>query len=137
MTYSAQSVMPPRNAILTKHRESLAEPLVSCRRFENPSEVLREGLRLIETRAPKKTLTPKPYAKPPMPALQMAKQPTFQPLKRARHLASVLRRSLTMQSQARQAQPVANDNEKRSWPVSFFYETGDVGIPLADPFGTS
>jgi len=40
--------MPTRNIVLTDHQENLLERLVSSGRYQNASEVLREGLRLIE-----------------------------------------------------------------------------------------
>lgn len=42
--------MPTRNVVLTAHHESVIEGLVSSGRYQNASEVLREGLRLIEER---------------------------------------------------------------------------------------
>lgn len=42
--------MPTRNVVLTDHQASLVERLVSSGRYQNASEVLREGLRLIEDR---------------------------------------------------------------------------------------
>jgi antitoxin ParD1/3/4 len=42
--------MPTRNLVLTSHQESLVKKLVSSGRYQNASEVLREGLRLIEKR---------------------------------------------------------------------------------------
>ncbi len=42
--------MPTRNVVLTDHQAELVEGLVSSGRYQNASEVLREGLRLIETR---------------------------------------------------------------------------------------
>jgi antitoxin ParD1/3/4 len=42
--------MPTRNVVLTAHHESVIEALVSSGRYQNASEVLREGLRLIEER---------------------------------------------------------------------------------------
>lgn len=42
--------MPTRNVVLTEHQAALVENLVACGRYQNASEVLREGLRLIETR---------------------------------------------------------------------------------------
>ncbi len=42
--------MPTRNVVLTKHQEKLIETLVGSGRYENASEVLREGLRLVEQR---------------------------------------------------------------------------------------
>ena len=42
--------MPTRNVVLTDHQAHLVERLVSTGRYQNASEVLREGLRLIEDR---------------------------------------------------------------------------------------
>ena len=42
--------MPTRNVVLTNHQASFVEQLVSSGRYQNASEVLREGLRLIEQR---------------------------------------------------------------------------------------
>lgn len=42
--------MPTRNVVLTDHQAELVERLVSSGRYQNASEVLREGLRLIEGR---------------------------------------------------------------------------------------
>ena len=42
--------MPTRNVVLTEHQTSLVEKLVSSGRYQNASEVLREGLRLVEQR---------------------------------------------------------------------------------------
>jgi len=43
--------MPTRNVVLTKHQEELIETLVESGRYQNASEVLRDGLRLVEQRA--------------------------------------------------------------------------------------
>lgn len=40
--------MPTRNVVLTDHQAELVERLVSSGRYQNASEVLREGLRLLE-----------------------------------------------------------------------------------------
>jgi antitoxin ParD1/3/4 len=42
--------MPTRNVVLTEHQTAFVENLVACGRYQNASEVLREGLRLIEKR---------------------------------------------------------------------------------------
>ena len=42
--------MPTRNVVLTQHHEDLIADLVATGRYQNASEVLREGLRLVETR---------------------------------------------------------------------------------------
>lgn len=40
--------MPTRNVVLSQHQHELVEALVSSGRYQNASEVLREGLRLLE-----------------------------------------------------------------------------------------
>jgi antitoxin ParD1/3/4 len=40
--------VPKRNVVLTDHQATLVEELVSTGRYQDASEVLREGLRLIE-----------------------------------------------------------------------------------------
>jgi antitoxin ParD1/3/4 len=42
--------MPTRNVVLTDHQQDVIETLVESGRYQNASEVLREGLRLIERR---------------------------------------------------------------------------------------
>jgi antitoxin ParD1/3/4 len=42
--------MPTRNVVLTEHQADLVERLVASGRYQNASEVLREGLRLVEVR---------------------------------------------------------------------------------------
>lgn len=42
--------MATRNVVLTDHQASLVERLVDSGRYQNASEVLREGLRLVEQR---------------------------------------------------------------------------------------
>ena len=42
--------MPTRNVVLTERHEALIEALVQTGRYQNASEVLREGLRLVESR---------------------------------------------------------------------------------------
>jgi len=42
--------MPTRNVVLSEHQQELVETLVRSGRYQNASEVLREGLRLIEDR---------------------------------------------------------------------------------------
>jgi antitoxin ParD1/3/4 len=42
--------MPTRNVVLTDHQADLVERLVASGRYQNVSEVLREGLRLVESR---------------------------------------------------------------------------------------
>lgn len=40
--------MPTRNVVLTDHQAHLIDSLVNSGRFQNASEVLRAGLRLVE-----------------------------------------------------------------------------------------
>lgn len=42
--------MPTRNVVLTDRQASLVEELVRSGRYQNASEVLRDGLRLVERR---------------------------------------------------------------------------------------
>ena len=42
--------MPTRNVVLTDHHEKVIAALVESGRYQNASEVLREGLRMIEQR---------------------------------------------------------------------------------------
>lgn len=42
--------MPTRNVVLTDHQAELIVRLVASGRYQNASEVLREGLRLVEER---------------------------------------------------------------------------------------
>ena len=42
--------MPTRNVVLTEQQASLVETLVRSGRYQNASEVLRDGLRLLQRR---------------------------------------------------------------------------------------
>lgn len=42
--------MPTRNVVLTERHERVISDLIASGRYQNASEVLREGLRLIEER---------------------------------------------------------------------------------------
>ena len=42
--------MPTRNVVLTDHQAGLIARLVASGRYQNASEVMREGLRLVERR---------------------------------------------------------------------------------------
>ena len=42
--------MPTRNVVLTQYQATYVEGLVASGRYQNASEVLREGLRLVEQR---------------------------------------------------------------------------------------
>lgn len=43
--------MPTRNVVLSGHQHELVEALVRSGRYQNASEVLRDGLRLVEQHA--------------------------------------------------------------------------------------
>ena len=42
--------MPTRNVVLTEHHQEVIDRLVRSGRYQNASEVLRDGLRLVEQR---------------------------------------------------------------------------------------
>jgi antitoxin ParD1/3/4 len=42
--------MPTRNVVLTQHHDEIIDQLVKSGRYQNASEVLRDGLRLVEQR---------------------------------------------------------------------------------------
>ncbi|HEY9568217.1 MAG TPA: type II toxin-antitoxin system ParD family antitoxin [Thalassobaculum sp.] len=42
--------MPTRNVVITQHQSDLVDRLVATGRYQNASEVLRDGLRLVEAR---------------------------------------------------------------------------------------
>lgn len=48
--------MPTRNVVLTDHQAHLVDTLVRTGRYQNASEVLREGLRLVEQHAAEDTV---------------------------------------------------------------------------------
>jgi antitoxin ParD1/3/4 len=47
---AAANPLVGRNVVLTEHQEELLETLVKSGRYQNASEVLRDGLRLVEQR---------------------------------------------------------------------------------------
>jgi antitoxin ParD1/3/4 len=69
--------MPTRNVVLTAHHETLIENLISTGRYQNASEVLREGLRLIEVHEAREAAKLK--------VLQEAAQTGFADLDQGRH----------------------------------------------------
>ena len=42
--------MPTRNVVITEHQDDLIDHLVQSGRYQNASEVLRDGLRMVEAR---------------------------------------------------------------------------------------
>ncbi|GAB6058231.1 type II toxin-antitoxin system ParD family antitoxin [Desulfonatronum parangueonense] len=48
--------MPTRNVVLTEHQAQFVEALVTSGRYQNASEVLRDGLRLVERREQEQVL---------------------------------------------------------------------------------
>jgi antitoxin ParD1/3/4 len=42
--------MPTRNVVLTAHHQAMIDALIGEGRYQNASEVLRDGLRLVEAR---------------------------------------------------------------------------------------
>lgn len=46
----AREPVPTRNVVLTERQANLIESLVESGRYQNASEVLRDGLRLVEQR---------------------------------------------------------------------------------------
>jgi antitoxin ParD1/3/4 len=48
--WKGTKVMPTRNVVLTERHEKFIAELVGSGRYQNASEVLREGLRLVEER---------------------------------------------------------------------------------------
>jgi toxin ParE1/3/4 len=69
--------MPTRNVVLTVHHENVIDRLVSSGRYQNASEVLREGLRLVEEREAREVVKLK--------ALQQAAQAGFAELDQGRY----------------------------------------------------
>jgi antitoxin ParD1/3/4 len=45
-----ERIMPTRNAVVTQAQATMIEDLIERGRFQNASEVIREGLRLVEAR---------------------------------------------------------------------------------------
>src|SRR5215468_11972723 len=50
LRFRTRMPMPTRNVVLTERQEELLETLVKSGRYQNASEVLRDGLRLVEQR---------------------------------------------------------------------------------------
>jgi antitoxin ParD1/3/4 len=50
MALSEREPLTPTRNVLTDHQANMVEQLVASGRYKNASEVLREGLRLVEQR---------------------------------------------------------------------------------------
>jgi antitoxin ParD1/3/4 len=50
MALSEREPLTPTRNVLTDHQANMVEQLVASCRYQNASEVLREGLRLVEQR---------------------------------------------------------------------------------------
>ena len=68
--------MPTQTVVLTEHQEKVIDGLVKSGRYENASEVMREGLRLIEQRENLEAAK--------LAALQQASQQGFSDLEQGR-----------------------------------------------------
>ncbi len=90
--------MPTRNVVLTEYQAELVERLVASGRYQNASEVLREGLRLIETREAEDKSRLKALreaARMGMADIDAGRFRTFEsPQALGRHLASVAGRTI-------------------------------------------
>jgi len=69
--------MPTRNVVLTDRQATLVDALVQSGRYQNASEVLREGLRLVERREAKEAAK--------LEALRSAAQVGFTALERGEY----------------------------------------------------
>ena len=91
--------MPTRNVVLTDQQAALVERLVESGRYQNASEVLRDGLRLIESREAEDRARLKALreaARVGVDDIESGRFRTFQsttPL--ARHLRSIAERAIT------------------------------------------
>jgi hypothetical protein len=68
--------MPTRNVVLTNHQASFVERLVSTGRYQNASEVLREGLRMAPMATQSAPLMATQTAPPGQGSTPTALQPT-------------------------------------------------------------
>lgn len=99
--------MPTRNVVLTDHQADLLERLVASGRYQNASEVLREGLRLLETRDAEEKVRLKALreaAQVGMADIEAGRFVTFDsPGEVQRHLASVADAALGRKRPGRRA----------------------------------
>ena len=91
--------MPTRNVVLTDHQANLVERLVASGRYQNASEVLREGLRLIESQETEQKVRLKALreaARIGIAAIDAGRFRTFEsPVALKRHLASIVDKAIT------------------------------------------
>jgi antitoxin ParD1/3/4 len=99
--------MPTRNVVLTDHQADLLERLVASGRYQNASEVLREGLRLLETRDAEEKVRLKALreaAQLGIADIEAGRSATFDsPGDLQRHLASVADEALGRKKAGRRA----------------------------------
>ena len=92
--------MATRNVVLTERQEKLIETLVEGGRYQNASEVLREGLRLIEQREAEesaKLAALKEAAKIGMASVESGSARTFsEPSALRRHLKGVAAKAIAI-----------------------------------------
>lgn len=67
--------MPTRNVVLSDHQSELVEELISSGRYQNASEVLQEGLRLVEQRGLADAASSRSCGQPLGPSLARASSP--------------------------------------------------------------
>lgn len=97
--------MPTRNVVLTDHQAELVERLVESGRYQNASEVLREGLRLVESREAEDKARLKALrdaARVGIDDIEAGRFRTFQSPKTLKpHLASLAEKAITASKSAK------------------------------------
>lgn len=97
--------MPTRNVVLTNHQAALVEQLVESGRYQNASEVLREGLRLVESREAEDKARLKALrdaARVGVDDIEAGRFRTFQsPKAMTRHLVSLAEKAVKASKQAK------------------------------------
>jgi antitoxin ParD1/3/4 len=96
--------MPTRNVVLTDHQAAFVEQLVESGRYQNASEVLREGLRLIESREAEERARLKALreaARVGIEDIEAGRFRTFQSKALARHLTSVAEKAIAANKSAK------------------------------------
>jgi len=94
--------MPTRNVVLTDYQAALVERLVKSGRYQNASEVLREGLRLVETEeaeAQARLKALREAARTGIADMEAGRFRTFETAAQIdRHLGALTREAITPQS---------------------------------------